>query len=1447
MAIEVISEIIPKNNGKFPIVDSNNIKGGFHSVNTINDLTTIPNLNRQEGMVVYVKNSNTHWYQFIDNNWSVLKIEGSEQNASGFYIVQSVSDLELYQKSGLVVYVKDLANSYLYDGTNWILFGNSDSIPIYTQTTINKKGENLPKQYISVPDKETDLNQQSKNTSFTLSKDSSYVDILMSSLRALQMEVAKLKNAFRYGIESYTGTQTAMSSITDNIKLPEDEPLWAVDESSLSEVVELLTEKDLTKTTNTVIDSSVPNKLKITGTAIWQNNLFNSITDNQIFLYFTTINSNIKINDTLDISNISNTEPQNIMVCINRPNKLDNKISGKPYIYITADNYYTDKNIVRGYLSSDLKTLHNTIQDLSDLGELNLTKVEFFDTEITKAKVYSKYQSFSNGVIPQKANDDDYKYKVAHITIRSIDTYNNLLIIKDQLPENELIYVEGNKRLYIKNNYKLQIIGGISSEIPNEESGMTQEEMLSKLKELGIVILDNDNLELSNLQDIIFINNETNKKYKLSINPYGNIVTQEIIDDTLEQRTKEFTFTKDIRGFIGQYRLQQHNSNNDVAAFSRTNNIGLYSDRLQIAAIYNPLPTDTIYGCTHSYIELQNTSDVDFPLTGCYLHLAHTVNNEIVVEHLALNGIIYAGETYLIRGKKWAEPTDKNVFINVDQYDQEWYKDGKLLDWTSDNPIGFAITYGNEDLKYNTYLVNKSTDLANSLGINTSTAPYVYDSSFIDAIYYGKAYLDSSSNGYWASASAIPVYSNSISKNTFELEPAQQGFQSLNKYDSSRNRWGTASDYTSISLNKEYIEFPYSDEKYAISKFTPKASFQHKNVCTDKTQLDLNKPNAIQVSVGINIYTTRCFNWVSAGLFDEYVFIKSGDTWKAFESYKTNDTYDTSTYPQKMQFDEQIQSTIYNRFMIRFPANNTLCTSHKCIIKIVENSVTSPTTYTYRIGRALKNGQPDLEHCSEERTFTLYPESYIPRIYQITDQQGFHWIEYQVWAAAAKKVNERILSDISKEHIIPILINTGDVTQNGTRINEWLDYYIAGDYLFNHLECMNVVGNNDLCSTIPTELGTGDDIGKSNSYYFHIFNCYEIDTNNIPIVNDKYVPSLYYFDSTNTRFVMVNSEITYENCTNWFKIKTSDGQTVNIYTGWSIPMSSTQTQTYYTSDKFTPLYTKIFNMTNTTKKLIVCCHESPFTVITNNSLKNDYKGYSRSLSNSNALIGSHLNQLCPQDNAKGIYWFSRLMEFRNVSIVLCGHKHTYTCTFPVREYYKYGNSNSKDNGPMTMTNSLQNDNVEFVWDSINHSKFPLTKRNVQGTETTTTFFPYTSVPTLDRGITYFMCQATGYKLTSNKELPSADQKFSKVLPKTTVKSGKDTASPEQKYPMFAIITTGDQISVKLIRIKNIFTNKFVFNQQTYSKTSPIFEYLGGITESENYGTWSINESTLLTV
>jgi hypothetical protein len=120
---------------------------------------------------------------------------------------------------------------------------------------------------------------------------------------------------------------------------------------------------------------------------------------------------------------------------------------------------------------------------------------------------------------------------------------------------------------------------------------------------------------------------------------------------------------------------------------------------------------------------------------------------------------------------------------------------------------------------------------------------------------------------------------------------------------------------------------------------------------------------------------------------------------------------------------------------------------------------------------------------------------------------------------------------------MPILINTGDMTQNGTRVNEWLDYYNAGKCLFDHIEQMNVTGNNDLCGTNPAVLGTGDDIGKSNSFFFHVCYCYEVDERDgfLPIITsdsgiDRYVTSTYYFDTEDYRFLMCNSEFTYVNC-----------------------------------------------------------------------------------------------------------------------------------------------------------------------------------------------------------------------------------------------------------------------------------------------------------------------------
>ena len=257
----------------------------------------------------------------------------------------------------------------------------------------------------------------------------------------------------------------------------------------------------------------------------------------------------------------------------------------------------------------------------------------------------------------------------------------------------------------------------------------------------------------------------------------------------------------------------------------------------------------------------------------------------------------------------------------------------------------------------------------------------------------------------------------------------------------------------------------------------------------------------------------------------------------------------------------------------------------------------------------------------------------------------------------------------------------------------------------------------------------------------------------------------------------------------------------------------------------------------------------PYTVITNSSITNGQEGYSRSVGpGGGTLIGSHCNQLTNSETGKGLYWLSRLLEFKHVKLCIGGHKHTYACTYPVREYFLFGeNKNSKDNySEYTMTDTLENDNVTWIQGSKHLTKFPLTKRTDVGEPTGSIFFPYTAVPDLEGGVTYFMCQATGYKLTSNKELPSANQKFSLVVPNTIIKNGKDTASSEQKYPMFGIISLDNtEYNIKLVRIANIFKD-FKFAQNVYSTEPMQLQYFKQVSEN-NYGQWVTTETTMLTL
>ena len=93
-----------------------------------------------------------------------------------------------------------------------------------------------------------------------------------------------------------------------------------------------------------------------------------------------------------------------------------------------------------------------------------------------------------------------------------------------------------------------------------------------------------------------------------------------------------------------------------------------------------------------------------------------------------------------------------------------------------------------------------------------------------------------------------------------------------------------------------------------------------------------------------------------------------------------------------------------------------------------------------------------------------------------------------------------------------------------------------------------------------------------------------------------------------------------------------------------------------------------------------------------------------------------------------------------------------------------------------------------------------------------------------------MCQATGYKLKSNKELPSTIQVFSKIIPVTNHAVDGDKPSGEQLYPMYSVLEFNNDCSevfVSMNRITNIFkaNGKDAFTQTDFGKNKPARQML----------------------
>lgn len=89
--IEIIDTLGQKNNGSFPLVDSNDVRGGYYQVQDIDERNEIPSIRRKEGMLCYVKNDKI--YQLTDGigneNWIEFSVGGTNECKDEIYVGES--------------------------------------------------------------------------------------------------------------------------------------------------------------------------------------------------------------------------------------------------------------------------------------------------------------------------------------------------------------------------------------------------------------------------------------------------------------------------------------------------------------------------------------------------------------------------------------------------------------------------------------------------------------------------------------------------------------------------------------------------------------------------------------------------------------------------------------------------------------------------------------------------------------------------------------------------------------------------------------------------------------------------------------------------------------------------------------------------------------------------------------------------------------------------------------------------------------------------------------------------------------------------------------------------------------------------------------------------------------------------------------------------------------
>lgn len=952
-----------------------------------------------------------------------------------------------------------------------------------------------------------------------------------------------------------------------------------------------------------------------------------------------------------------------------------------------------------------------------------------------------------NTLLSDSSEPEEYKDllpNTKHIQIKW-GKYDDMQKYQDNFLPAELLWCYDRHQLWIKDpfTYKLIQIGTATSGggvdiIDDTMNGIIQDSTSTYIE--GITFVDMAN---SNKHYTFSVQNGELDLHDLDLDIYPNAITS-----SSSSTVEGFEYMKNTEPYIPTSKVYHVQGDSPQPC-----------SMLGINAVYGASYNEYNL-CDFNFVELGNQTPEDINLHGMYLHYTEDGTHWM---SLKLEGVIKGYSSFLIRGARCANSTYSAVHIKSADY--YWTKDRTLgtsvltnvaNTFDEDNLIIFAnncslflsgplttvVGDNNDSITPTLTLIKNGFTLSNPW-LSTGLV-----CGFMDLVGFGTSDATGSAMPNISSPCAA-LNSKKLYYKYFNLDPVSQAYKAIKSVDGSNAKlWA-------------YINLESPNQEIDLSKWNLEKGGH--SLYFDKHKINPGIPSVVTCTFGYNPHTTRCFTWVSNGYRDEFIQyrLKGSSEWTTVESFKSGDGRAATN---------NRNNSIYDRIR-SVSADGTYFTVHKVILDFPEPIEGATHVYEYQVGYN--------RNYTDIRTFTLRNRKDCQNFsfVQVTDQQGFNAEEYNSW---------RIASDfINKEESVDFVINTGDATQNGNRMGEWIDYFNAGSSLFSHLEQMYSVGNNDLCPIVAQEFGNGQDTTKCNpinvEYFFTFEHPFEIPK----AQSGKYIPCCYSFVYGNTYFLCMNSELT--DSTNQAAEQIWGVDTYTLYNNILKPWAEAD----------------LTHLTETPDWKIAYCHENPFTLLIKSVMTTYTQAVAANGSNEGFTYGTR-GEVTSHFNSPGGYWFSKFLEDNGFNLSLCGHKHTYS-----ESYYLHDN-------PVDRMNP-------YIYDE---GQTLDTDAGAIGTLSTDTSINY---------VKYVMCQATGYKLVSNKELPADHITWLKnYYPADSNKS--DSRVSAQKYPTYIVwnIGKGNETNSGLIHsIRNRILGTVKKLVLKSNKKAAVYKYNSTVFEVKN--------------